>query len=55
MKGLAIRILDDAVEENPCHTDGTTREVWVVVQTLTDFNTCRGVDVTSEQREDIIL
>jgi len=55
MKELAIGILDDAIEENPCHTDGTTREVWVIVQTLTDFNTCWWVDVTSEQREDIIL
>lgn len=55
LKVHTIRIFNDAIEQNSCHCDGTTREVWVVVQAFADFNTSRWVDVTGEQGEDIIL
>lgn len=55
LQGLAIRVLNDAIEENPCHSNGTTREVWVVVQTLTDFNAGRRIDIASEEGLHIIL
>lgn len=53
--GGAIVKLDETVEENTGHGDGVTREVSVVVHALTDFETSRGVGVTSEKGEDVIL
>lgn len=53
--GRTIRIFDETIEENTSHGNGTTREVRVVVQALTDGDTSRRIDVTSEQRVNVVL
>jgi hypothetical protein len=50
-----ILVLNQTIEEHTSHTNGAPREEGVVVHTLTDLNTGRGVNVTCKQREDIVL
>ncbi len=53
--GGAVVKLDETVKEDTGHGDGVTREVRIVVHALTDFETSRGVGVTSEEGEDVVL
>ena len=50
-----IIVFDQTIEKNASHGNGTTREIRVVVHSLTNFNTSRRIDVASEKREDVIL
>ena len=52
---LTILVLNETVEENTSHGNGVTREVRVVVHTVTDFETSRRVGVTGKEREDVVL
>lgn len=44
-----IVVLYDTVVEDTSHGNGTTREVRIVVEALTDFNASRCVNVTGQQ------
>ena len=50
-----IFVFDEPIVENSGHSNSSSREVRVVVETFTDFNTGRGVDVTSDQGVNVIL
>ena len=47
--------LDETVKEDASHGDGVTREIWVVVHTITDLEACGRVGVTRQQCEDVVL
>lgn len=53
--GGAILIFNQAIVQDTGHTNGTTREVRVEVESLTDFNTRWGILVASQERIDIVL
>jgi len=50
-----VIIFDETIEKNTSHRNGPAREVGVVIHTFTDFNTSRGVHITSQKRENIVL
>lgn len=50
-----IFVLDEIVPKDTRHGDGTTREVRVVVHSVTNFNASRGVYITSQQGEYVVL
>jgi hypothetical protein len=50
-----IIVFNKAIKENPSHSNSTTREIGVVVQSLAHLHASRWIDITSEQRENIVL
>jgi hypothetical protein len=52
---LTIFVFHDIVKECTRHRNGTTREVRVVVQTFADFHSSWRVNVTSYDRENVVL
>jgi len=50
-----VLVLDETVVEHSAHGDPTAGEVGVVVHTLGNGDTWWGVDVTGEQRVDVVL
>lgn len=54
-ESLTIFILDQAIEQDTGHGDGTTWEVGVVVHALTNFNSRGRIDVAGQEREDVVL
>jgi len=52
--GGTILVLDQTIVKDTGHTNGSTGEVGVEVQSLTDLNTSWGILVTGQEREDIV-
>lgn len=50
----AVLVLNETVEQDTGHSKGTTGEVRVVVQALSNLDTRWWVDVASEQREQVV-
>jgi len=50
-----VFVLDQSIEKDTCHGYSPTREEWIIVHPITDFDTGRGVNVSGEKGEDIIL
>lgn len=50
-----VLVLNETVEQDTGHSKGTTGEVRVVVQALSNLDTRWWVDVASEQREQVVL
>lgn len=53
--GSTVLIFNKTVKQNTSHGNSATREVRVVVQTFTDFDTSWGIHVTSKEGEDVVL
>lgn len=51
----SVGVLDEAVVEHAAHADRASREVRVVVETLTDLDTCRRVYVAGDEGVDVVL
>ena len=52
---LTVFVLNQPVEQDACHRYSTTGEEWIIIHSITDFNASRGVNITSEQGEDVVL
>lgn len=52
--GGSIVVLDQSIVEDSSHTESSSGEVRVVVKTLSDLNTSRRINVTSQEREDVV-
>ena len=52
---LTIFVLNQTIKKDACHGYCATREEWVIVHSIADFDTSRGVDIASEEGEDVIL
>jgi hypothetical protein len=52
--GGTVIVLDNAIKQDTSHGDGATREVRVVVHALTDLNTSGRINVTGQEREDVV-
>jgi len=50
-----ILVLDETIVKHSSHSNSSSREVRVVVETFTDLDTSRGIDVTSDQGVNVIL
>jgi len=50
-----ILVLDETIVKHSSHSNSSSREVRVVVETFTDLDTCRRVDVSSDQGVNVIL
>lgn len=52
---LTVFVLDQPVKEDACHGNGAAGEERIIIHSVTDFNTGRGVDIAGEKRKDVIL
>lgn len=52
---LTVLIFDNAIKENTSHGDSSSGEVGIVVQALTNLDSGRRVNVSSQEREYIVL
>jgi hypothetical protein len=43
------------IVESLSHTDSTTREVWIIILSFPQDNSCRSITVASEQGKYIVL
>ena len=50
-----VFVFDQSIEKDACHGYSATGEEWIVVHSVTDFDARRGIDITSEKGEDVIL
>ena len=54
-RSFTVIVLNETVEENTSHGNSVTREVRVIVHTITNLEARRGVAVTGKEREYIVL
>jgi hypothetical protein len=50
-----IVVFDKVIEEQARHRNSTARKVWIIVHPFTYFDTSRRVNITSKEREQVVL
>jgi hypothetical protein len=49
-----IFVFDHAIKKDTCHGYSAAGEEWIIVHSIADFDTSRGVDVAGKKGEDVI-